>query len=321
MLVSATFQFFASATLAATGGNIGSGLNQNHARIYAVVNSARFSFRVRQTTAKYRIALGDIDGSGNVTNFQYVDKAGTTANIAGGDDHIQVDCTSIGGKKARFAMLEIQSNGGFIGIYTSPGDTVVAPTKGFGAIGSNLRISFFGDSFVGLTGPVFPGDGYPVQLAERLGGTYNTFSGVGGSGWLAKVGSVYNFGERLSDMTVLAPFDFGFFAFGINDGTSGIQAAALADLQYARRIFPRAPLHVTGAWNTSAPSAPSATVTSVIAQTRAAVAQIPGARFLDATNLVFDHSGDGTHPTDPTGSSTISDFVYADVQTWLGLAP
>jgi lysophospholipase L1-like esterase len=298
------YRRFPTATIAASGGNVGNGKQAIYWRVSAVHNGSKVSLRVLGGTVPYRFI---VDG-------RYVSLAGTLTSTTSGTNYFQLD---FGSAATRTIIVEgVQANA-FDAIGGAPGDTISLVSA------VPLRGIVLGDSFAESVGATVNGDGFAAVMGDMLGVYDMWSSGVGSTGYVAdSSGTRYALPTRLSTdldaCIALGTVDMVVVAMGINDiGLSGIQAAAQSVFTTIRQKLPLAQVFVLGPFDTAAPSAPSANYTTCKAAIQAAMLAAGGGfKFIDMQGVSYTKS-DATHP-DTAGHKTLGDYVALQIKTALG---
>lgn len=303
-IASTNYRIFPVATIAATGGNVGSGRQGVVWRASRIADAAVVAIRVLGSTLPYRLLV----------NGQYVSLTGTVTFTTSGSNWIILDFTAVGGKASRLITIEGEQGLSFRSMHIAPGDTFASRAP------SPFRMLGFGDSFEQGTGATRAGDGLGRIIGDSLGIPDTWLSGVGSTGLVAKGSgsTLFNLQERddtdLDHFLSLGPAHIVREAMGINDITlSGIEAAANSVFDTIRSKCPSAMVFVIGPWDKNAPLAPQTGYAACKASIQAAIANRPGFYFIDVEGVSFTKS-DGLHP-DNAGHLTLAAFVTAQMKS------
>ncbi|MFC5346251.1 SGNH/GDSL hydrolase family protein [Brevundimonas staleyi] len=251
--------------------------------------------------------LGDDQPFRFIVDGQYVDKTGTTTATSSGANYLTLD---FGSSATRLVEIELQNDQGLHGFWA----TGLSAAPAFAQ-----RMLVLGDSFTDGTGATHKGDVFAAVAADYLGIGARIASGVGSTGYVNTAsGTRYKLVERLpTDLaraTTEGAVDAVVIAMGINDLalSASVAAEAAACFDLIRATLPGALVFVTTAWDTAAPSAPSANYLAVSAAIQSALGTRGGFYLLDAEGVEFTKS-DATHP-DTAGHSTLGEWLNAEIR-------
>ena len=246
-------------TLGATGGNLGSNVGkQSYATVVEFMTDAKI--------IDFPMFYGQVPRI--LVNDQYLSKSLPTNGGAGNPTYMHLDLTSSSAKPGNNRIrLEINNGAQFYGFNIGAAFSAWQPPQD-----DIVRGAFFVDSIgvgVGTAGSLYL-NAFSQIAAKRLGWRSCQQIGIGGTGYQAP-STYWKFIDHISDLS-LASIDILVVAGGVNDGSSGEQAAVLAFLQAARALLPNVPIVVLGSFGGS--TGPSATVLAVEAAISAAVTQL-----------------------------------------------
>jgi len=293
------YRRFPAATRAASGGNVGNGLEAIVWRGRVLADAQAVAFRVLGGAAnRYRFI---VDGA-------YV-SAEPVSMETGGRQYVVLD---FGSKAQREIVVEGALVAAIDGIHVAPGDGLVLPPA------PAFRALVLGDSVTAGIGAEFAGDGFVPVMGDALG-IETWASGVSGSGYVATAGgSVYRLADRLAgDLARFQAYgaaDLVIVALGVNDlGLMDIGGQATACLDAIRTAAPRALVVVVAPWDAEAPTTASAHYRSAKAQIVAAAEARGGFWFLDCEGLAYSKA-DAVHP-DSAGHGLIGEWLALAIRS------
>lgn len=228
-----------------TGGLDSAGGAQNAGRISVVADCTKFVWRVIPSAHAYRFL---VDG-------QYVDKTGTLTVASSGTtlEFIQLDFTSVGGKKPRTVSIEVsQADQGVATAYADAAGRLYAPA---GSADSLLLVNVHDSFGVGNAQMSNYNEAYPLIMADLLGVDTVFSDSVGGTRWAGDVGSSYAIGTRILNGDLVlggrSP-DIIVLNGSVNDAgqsTAAITANVAAATAYARQQNPQALIFAFGVYD------------------------------------------------------------------------